>query len=118
VLYLVEHPVRALEPAADERPALADGVDGGARGLREKIEYRRRVAVDELGAELERNGETRLVPGVDAAADAVARFQDEARTPGACEIGCGLEPGGACAEDDDIVHLKVDRALRKCRATV
>ena len=59
--------------------------------------------MDEFGAKLDWNGQPGHVERPDTAADAVTRFEDEGRLPGAGELRGCCEPGGAGAEDQDVV---------------
>jgi hypothetical protein len=63
------------------------------------------LAVDELGAELDRNRKARLVVGPDASAYPVSCLEDEDRALGCHELGRRGEARGARADYDDVVGL-------------
>src|SRR5574339_419503 len=56
----------------------------------------------ELGAELERHGQVRLVARQDAAADAVARLEHADVATAARKLRRSGQAGGACADDGDV----------------
>src|SRR5205085_11697844 len=74
------------------------GVDDGERLLD--------FAVDELGAELDRQRQIGLMNRVDAAADALARFEDDNLPPRAGQLARGGEARGPCADDDDVYAIR------------
>src|SRR5207244_7194868 len=74
------------------------GVDDGERLLD--------LAVDELRAELDRQPEMGLMDGEDAAADALARFEDDNAPAGAREIARGGEARGPGTDDDDVYVIR------------
>jgi hypothetical protein len=71
---------------------------GKAPGLDVPPELRR-LAVNELGAELDGNRAQRVVNGVNAAAEAMAGFEDRDVEAAPGERPCGSESGGAGADD-------------------
>ena len=68
-----------------------------------------RLAMDEFGAELDRDAEARQVARPAAPADAIARFEDDDRATRARKrIGRG-EAGGACADYEDVRSFRITR---------
>ena len=90
--------------------AVREAVDEYARAAGEAEDFVD-GAVHELGAELDRHGEVRLVERVHAAAEARARFEEEDIEAGGGEVARRGEAGGAAADDDRV-------ALRHGRFTV
>jgi hypothetical protein len=97
-----------------EVPVLAVGVARKEVGAADDLEDFFRPAVHELGAELDRVGTTVLVKGVDAPADAVARFEDRDAEARGAQFRGRSQSRGAGAEDD---HVAVGiAALHSCRS--
>src|SRR6185369_17779863 len=91
-----------LFPFAVARPAVnVRQFEGEKRGAVDNGERRLRLAVHELRAELDRHGKVVRMKGVDAAADAIARLEDDDAVTR--EITCGRESRGPGADDDDVV---------------
>jgi hypothetical protein len=65
------------------------------------------VAVDELGAELDRNFEAGHAARPGAAADAVARLEHQHRASCLCQLGRRGESRGAGADDDYIAGRRL-----------
>src|SRR5207244_1529913 len=63
-------------------------------------------AVDEFCAELDGESEIGLMDGVDAAADALARFDDDNVPAGARQIARRGEARGPCPNDDDVYVIR------------
>src|SRR5688572_29354310 len=99
--------VRRDELAVAQRPALAarapGGVDCGGVRFVEQREGRLRTAVYELCAQLDRNRQPGLVMRPDAAADAIARFEQQGGTPSSRESFRSGEACRARAYDDDVL---------------
>ena len=72
--------------------------DGGIR-FRQPAEVDGRAAVNELGAELDRQGDPRLAAREHAAAETVARFEHAHGAALFAQLGGGDESGGAGAHD-------------------
>src|SRR5262245_16017871 len=88
--------------AAVEVALLARGVDRRDAGLFEQRVGGGGFAVDELGAELDRNVQAAHAARPAAAAEALARLEHEHRATGVRASGGGREPCRARADDDYI----------------
>ena len=98
--------VEAAEPAALGAPVVARDVEVGEAGLAEDALGQRRVAVDELGAQLEGGGKAGVAMGEDAPADAVPGLEDGDPEAPAPQLAGRREPGGAGAHHRDVdVHV-------------
>src|SRR5580704_10360135 len=85
-----------------QHPALRRRIDARNPGPRQQRARERRMAVNELGTELDRAFEMRLAACPDAPADAVARFQQKHAPAGTRQAGSGDKACGARANDDDV----------------
>src|SRR6185437_13497947 len=65
----------------------------------------RGIAMDELRAELDRQGEARRVACLDPSADALARLEQQHRTTRRAQLGCGTQTGGSCPDNRDVKIL-------------
>ena len=99
--------VRPAQAAVLQEPLLAGGIDCCDAGLAEIGVGRRSFAVDELRAELHRNLEARHAPRPAAAADALARLEDEHGAAGASQLVGRGEAGGTGADDDYVVGRRL-----------
>jgi hypothetical protein len=70
-------------------------------------------AMHEFGPEFDGYGSERVMNGEDAAADTVARFEDERRKPGSPELPGGSEPGRT-GPDDDYPVRRIFHSLSFC----
>jgi hypothetical protein len=77
-----------------------------AAGPLQQVKGDLRTAMDELGAELDRDGQPRKAPSPAAAADAAAGFQNEGRAACPRELGRRGEPRSTGANDDYVEDLR------------
>ncbi len=89
------------EPSALDRRAHDGRIHRCDPGLAHQGERGRRAPVNELGAELDGNGQAGHVERPDATADTVARLEDKGRFTGARKLRGGRQPGGTGTQDYD-----------------
>ena len=101
---LPEKILRLDEPTVAQRPALAARIDRCASGFRDADRTSAfALSVYELGSELDRHRHARLFMRPDAAADALARFDEERVLAGTRKLGSRGKAGRARADDDHVV---------------
>ena len=94
-----------------EGALLAHGIDGAQPRLPEQRMRDLRIAVEELGAELDGDLQAGHAPRPAAPADALARFEDQRAAAFACELVGRREAGGARADHDDIRRLRLSSQI-------
>ena len=89
-----------------QAPAIAGCVDGHLVGALEPLDHRGGRAVDELGSELDRQGDGDGPIGQDATANALACFENENVLTLGRELGRRRETGRARTDDDGVGLLR------------
>ena len=87
--------VHHREPSAPTQQAVRSDVERGKMMFGRDVANRLRLAVNELGAELNGNFEVRLMLCEDASAEARPGLEHDDATALLAEFGCGREAGGA-----------------------
>ena len=107
-MQVLKEAIAGAQAAVLEGPVRARRGDGGLAGVCQQGTRDLGPAVDELGAELERDFKPWLSTRPDATTDAVTGLQYQHRAAGVCQFGSGDESGGPGTDHQDVV-MRVHR---------